>query len=67
MRVQFAGSSAQSVVKNGIASGDEVILSLDGVQFIQEEGLDGTPGLGVEVGLKFTERLLLLVRASSFL
>ena len=67
VRVQFAGSSAQSVVKNGIASGDEVILSLDGVQFIQEEGLDGTPGLGVEVGLKFTERLLLLVRASSFL
>jgi hypothetical protein len=64
VRVQFSGSSAKSVAKAGIASGDEVILSLDGVEWVQDETPFATPGRGVEFDLKFTERLLLQVSSS---
>jgi hypothetical protein len=59
--VQFAGSSATHVAKSGIASGDEVILCLDGVEWIEDDNRVSTPGRGVEFELKFTERLLLQV------
>jgi hypothetical protein len=61
VRVQFSGSSAKAVAKSGVASGDEVILSLDGVDWVQDEAPFATPGRGVEFDLKFTERLLLQV------
>lgn len=62
VRVHFAGSSAKRVAKSGIASGDQVTLSLEGVEWIQNEvGAVPTPGHGVEFELKFTERLLLEV------
>lgn len=61
VRVQFAGSSAKRVAKSGIASGDEVILSLDGVEWIEDDNKVSTPGRGVEFELRFTERLLLQV------
>jgi len=61
VRVQFSGSSAKSVQQAGIASGDEVILCLDGVEFIHDVVGASTPGRGVEFELKFTERLLLEV------
>jgi len=64
VRVQFAGSSAKQVAKTGIASGDEVILCLEGVEWLEDENRVATPGRGVEVELKFTERLLLQVYAS---
>ena len=35
--VQFSGSSASVVAKSGIASGDEVIFCLDGVEWIESE------------------------------
>jgi hypothetical protein len=60
VRVQFSGSSAKEVAKSGIASGDQVILLLDGVEWEQEASV-ATPGRGVEFELKFTERLLLQV------
>lgn len=62
VRVQFAGSSAKAVKKAGVASGDEVTLSLDGVEWIHNETTVATPGRGVDFELKFTERLLLQVR-----
>lgn len=65
VRVQFSGSSAKAVAKAGIASGDEVILSLDGVEWVHDETLFATPGRGVEFDLKFTERLLVQVRSQS--
>jgi hypothetical protein len=58
--VQFSGSSAKEVAKSGIASGDQVILSLDGVEWIHDAAV-ATPGRGLEFELKFTERLLLQV------
>ena len=61
VRVQFSGSSARYVAKAGIASGDEVILCLDGVEWIHDEAEISTPGRGIEYELKFTERLLLKV------
>lgn len=65
VRVQFAGSSARHVAKSGIASGDEVIVCLDGVEWIEDAGTSvSTPGRGVEFELRFTERLLLQVCSS---
>jgi hypothetical protein len=61
VRVQFSGSSAKEVAKSGIASGDQVILSLNGVEWVHEGATVATPGRGVEFELKFTERLLLQV------
>lgn len=66
VRVQFSGSSAKKIAKSGIGSGDEVILSLDGVDFVQDEVNTGTPGRGVEFELRFTERLLLQVSLYSY-
>ena len=57
VRVQFSGSSAKEIARSGIASGDHVILSLDGVEY--DENTVVMPGRGVEFELKFAERLLL--------
>lgn len=61
VRVQFAGSSAKYVGRSHIASGDEVTLSLDGVEWIHDTANVAAPGRGIEYELKFTERLLLQV------
>jgi hypothetical protein len=61
VRVQFSGSSAKAIAKAGIASGDEITLCLDGVEWMRDETELSTPGRGVEYELKFTERLLLQV------
>lgn len=62
VRVSFAGSSAKLVAASGIASGDEVVLSLEGVEWISGESTIVTPGRGVDFELRFTERVLLQVR-----
>jgi hypothetical protein len=62
VRVQFAGSCARRVANSHIASGDEVHLSLDGVEWVQDGVKIATPGRGVEFELRFTERVLLKVR-----
>lgn len=62
VRVQFSGSSAKRIAKAGIASGDEVVLCLDGAEWMRNGAAPSTPGSGVEFELKFTERLLLQVR-----
>jgi len=67
VRVQFSDSSAKRVAKRGIASGDQVILCLDGAEWLRDEAEASTPGRGVEFELKFTERLLLQVRVSRLL
>ncbi|RDL36439.1 uncharacterized protein BP5553_05791 [Venustampulla echinocandica] len=62
VRVQFAGSSAKYVAESHIASGDEVVLCLDGVEWIHDTANVATPGRGIEYELKFTERLRLQFR-----
>lgn len=64
VRVQFSGPAAKVIDKSGIASGHEVILCLDGVEFIEAEAPNATPGRGVEFELKFTKRLLMQVRVT---
>jgi len=61
VRVQFSGSSAKAIANAGIASGDEVKLYLDGVEFMRDEIEIATPGKGIECELRFAERLLLEV------
>ena len=61
VRVQFTGSSAKAIAAAGIASGDEVLLSLDGVEFVRDAVEVSTPGRGVAFELRFRERLLLQV------
>jgi hypothetical protein len=62
VRVQFSGSSAKAVSQAGIASGDEVLLCLAGVEFVQDaEANVSTPGRGVDFELRFVERLVLEV------
>ncbi len=64
VRVQFLGSSAHHVFKAGIGSGDQVILSLDGVNWAKDESTKQTPGRGIEWELRFTEKLIIQVRSS---
>jgi hypothetical protein len=62
--VQFSGSSAKAIARAGIASGDEVLLCLEGAEFIHDEATTvSTPGRGIEFELKFAERLVLQVRS----
>ncbi|KAG4437216.1 hypothetical protein IFR05_007305 [Cadophora sp. M221] len=62
VRVRFSGSSAKAVAASGIASGDEVIVCLDGVEWISDDVTVVTPGRGIEFELRFSERLLLQFR-----
>jgi hypothetical protein len=62
VRVQFLGSSAKTVFETRIGSGDEVVLSLQGSEWVENKSANQTPGRGIEWDLKFTERLLLQVR-----
>ncbi|KAH8805944.1 hypothetical protein F5884DRAFT_466128 [Xylogone sp. PMI_703] len=66
VRVHFSGSSAKAVTDVGISSGDEIILCLDGVDWLKDDNPTSTPGRGIEFELKFNERLLLqLIGADS--
>lgn len=63
VKVQFTGSSAKHVFDAGIGSGDELVVSLNGAEWIPESASAAqTPGRGIEWELKFAERLVLQVR-----
>ncbi|KFY03201.1 hypothetical protein O988_01628, partial [Pseudogymnoascus sp. VKM F-3808] len=63
VKVQFAGSSAKHVFDAGIGSGDELVVSLNGAEWIPESAsVAQTPGRGIEWELKFAERLVLQIR-----
>ena len=66
VRTQFQGSIAEAVATSGIGSGDEIVLSLEGAEFVHNaENIVGTPGRGVDFELKYTHRLVLKVRTGS--
>ncbi|OBT88569.1 hypothetical protein VE02_03975 [Pseudogymnoascus sp. 03VT05] len=63
VKVQFAGSSAKHVFDAGIGSGDELVVSLNGAEWMPESASAAqTPGRGIEWELKFAERLVLQIR-----
>lgn len=57
VKVHFVGSSAFSVSKANIKTDDEVTLSLDGADWVE----DITPGRGIGWGIKFSEKLIVQV------
>ena len=61
VRVHLTGSSATSLARSGVRSGDCIQLSLEGVAWAKDESGDKTPGRGIEWKLQFGERLLLQV------
>lgn len=61
VRVEFAGSSAKAIADAALGSGDEIALSLDGVELVADDSKTRVPGTSLEWQLKFTERVLLQV------
>ncbi|OBR11796.1 hypothetical protein CH63R_04092 [Colletotrichum higginsianum IMI 349063] len=64
VRVEFGGSSAKAVAEAALGSGDEITLSLEGVDFVVDEPRTHVPGMSLEWQLRFTERLLLQAKIS---
>jgi len=61
VRIQLNGSSAKSVASCGFGSGDELVISLEGVEWAKDESAVKLPGSRVEWQLNYSERLLLQV------
>lgn len=61
VHVEFLGSSAKAVALSGVKIGDEVLLSLVGVEWAKDEATPRTPGRGIDWELCFRERLVLQV------
>ncbi len=61
VKAEFHGSSAKEVARSGLGSGDEVLLSLEGVNWTRDDADMRTPGKGVEWKLSFAERVLMQV------
>ncbi|KAI9798671.1 MAG: hypothetical protein M1833_004660 [Piccolia ochrophora] len=62
VKVYFKGPSARAVARSGITSGDEVVLGLEGAEWLTDEQATSTPGRGIEWALVFQGRLLLQSR-----
>ena len=62
VRVHFHGSSAKALSRSGIVSGDQLLLSLKGVEWAKDTLTASTPGRGIEWELRYSERVVLKVR-----
>lgn len=60
VRARFSGSSAKALATTGVGIGDEVILSLRGAQFVQED-LVSTPGRSIDWELQYTQTVAVQV------
>ena len=61
VHVNFSGSSAMTVARSGVKIGDEILLSLVGVEWAKDEATPQIPGDGIEWELCYRERLVLQV------
>lgn len=61
VHVDFSGSSAKTVARSGVKIGDEILLSLVGVEWRKDAATPRTPGDGIDWALCFRERLVLQV------
>ncbi|TQS35283.1 hypothetical protein Golomagni_04301 [Golovinomyces magnicellulatus] len=59
VRVQFSGSCGKIITKARVSSGDRLIVSLEGVEWVQDDLNMTVPGNSIEYKLRFSERLLL--------
>ncbi|KAL2880899.1 hypothetical protein SGCOL_003549 [Colletotrichum sp. CLE4] len=64
VRVEFTGSSAKAIADAALGSGDEIALSLDGVELVADDSKTRVPGTSLEWQLRFTERVLLMAKIS---
>ncbi|KAL5117440.1 hypothetical protein ACEQ8H_004605 [Pleosporales sp. CAS-2024a] len=60
VRARFSGSSAKALATTGVGIGDQVILSLRGARFIQED-LVSTPGRNIDWELEYTQTVAVQV------
>lgn len=58
VRVRFSGPAGRALGNSGIGIGDEVILALQGAQYINGVGSVRIPGKSVEWELSFQQRLV---------
>ena len=65
VRVQLHGSSAQAIVDCGLGGGDEVVLSLDGAGWVEDDSTSRPQGSLANWQLKFSEKLLIQVTGPS--
>ena len=61
VRLKFTGRSAKAVARAEIQSGDQLLLSLQDVQWARDDSKEKTPGKGVDWELRFGDRALLQV------
>ncbi|KAK3350930.1 hypothetical protein B0H65DRAFT_104025 [Neurospora tetraspora] len=62
VRVQLHGPSAKAVADCGLGACDEVLLSLDGVEWTKDESPGSIPGARVDWQLQFNKKLVLQVK-----
>lgn len=65
VHVDFSGSSAKVVGRSGVKIGDEILLSLVGVEWAKDAATPRTPGDGIDWALCFRERLVLQLSRNS--
>ncbi|KAF2731890.1 hypothetical protein EJ04DRAFT_554429 [Polyplosphaeria fusca] len=62
VRVRFTASSARAVAETGIGIGDDVVLSLRGAQFVQEDRHIHTPGKSIDWEIQFSQTVVVTIR-----
>jgi hypothetical protein len=58
VRVQLRGASAAALARTKVGSGDEILLNLEGVQWVEAAPGITTPGKSVDTELLFKRRLV---------
>ena len=66
VRVRFTGPSAKEIAGTGVGIGDEIIIGLQGAQFVQEEADVRTPGKSIDWELSYSKILRARVGHSYF-
>ncbi|OTA92620.1 hypothetical protein M434DRAFT_396286 [Hypoxylon sp. CO27-5] len=63
VRINLTGASAKAAGESGLSSSDEVLVSLDGAEWVPEEvkKRQSLPGSGIDWQLKFSDKLLLQI------
>ncbi|KAJ4302254.1 hypothetical protein N0V88_002391 [Collariella sp. IMI 366227] len=62
IRVELQGPSAQAASESGLGAGDELLFSLDGVEWSKDVSPGRIPGARVEWQMQFNEKLVLQVK-----
>jgi hypothetical protein len=64
IRIELCGPSAKAATDCGLGAGDELLFNLEGAEWAKDVSPGGIPGARVEWQLRFSQKLVLQVRAS---